>query len=492
MPERENLMKRRLQQSVLVLLLLLGLAAESRAGRSLDQIREEIRANGWNFSVDRNWVYDLPEEAKQRLFKERWIGWRKQFPLYQGPVLSRADLPAAFDWRNVNGHSYVGPVRNQGACGSCYAFAAVGVLESAFRIAEELPDTDVNLSESYLMFCLSSHYDRFYGCEGASYDYDELQALVDYGVVEEACFPYDQGRTTNCGAACSSPSMQVRLSSWGRIPCNDVEAIKSAILTYGPVDAAVMATDAFSAYSGGVYNDLNQTCPSSPCYFTPTNHAVVLVGWDDADQAWILRNSWGPDWGEGGYMRISYRAAPISRRLSQLDTTRPLSTRKRCVPSTVKSYTYPSYSKGSMERMGSKMYSPDSIRTSSSHCSLSAFACPARAPSRSRVVDARLRPPSTWETVLEAPRSWPRRPLAFRASRSNEAAATGAWRYRLPYPTRPTARARRRALSGCSVPTCRWKASTSSRLSMATSYTTRPFVRRSRRVATTPRRRSSC
>lgn len=305
-------MKRHLQQSALVLLLLLVFAVDCRAGRSLEQIREEIRANGWNFSVDHNWVYDLPEEAKQRLFKERWIGWRKQFPLYEGPVLSRADLPAAFDWRNVNGHSYVGPVRNQGACGSCYAFAAVGVLESAFRIAEELPDTDVNLSESYLMFCLSRYYDGFYGCEGASYDYDELQALVDHGVVEEDCFPYDQGRTADCGASCDSPSMEVRLSSWGRIPCNDVEAIKSAILTYGPVDAAVMATDAFSAYSGGIYNDLNQTCPGSPCYFTTTNHAVVLVGWNDADQAWILRNSWGPNWGEGGYMRISYRAARVA------------------------------------------------------------------------------------------------------------------------------------------------------------------------------------
>lgn len=305
-------MKRHLQQSLLILVLLLGFAADGRAGKSLEEIRQEIRANGWNFSVDHNWVYDLPDEAKQRLFKERWIGWRKHFPLYEGPVLSKADLPATFDWRNVNGHSYVGPVRNQGACGSCYAFAAVGVLESAFRIAEELPDTDVNLSESYLMFCLSSYYDGFYGCEGASYDYDELQALVDYGVVEEACFPYDQGRTTDCGAACDSPTMEVKLSSWGRIPCNDVEAIKSAILTYGPVDAAVQVTDAFSAYSGGIYNDLNQNCPSSPCYFTPTNHAIVLVGWNDADQAWILRNSWGPEWGEGGYMRISYRAARVA------------------------------------------------------------------------------------------------------------------------------------------------------------------------------------
>jgi hypothetical protein len=197
-------------------------------------------------------------------------------------------------------------------CGSCYAFAAIGLAESLFRIGEGLPDTDVNLSESYVMFCLSQYYEGFYGCEGASYDYDEMQALVDHGVVDEACFPYDQGMTTDCGAACATPALQVKLSSWGRVPCNDVDAIKTAILTYGPVNAAVQVADSFSAYSGGVYNDLNQSCTSNPCYYTPTNHAILLVGWNDAEQAWILRNSWGPDWGEGGYMRISYRAARVA------------------------------------------------------------------------------------------------------------------------------------------------------------------------------------
>jgi C1A family cysteine protease len=296
----------------LLALILLSAALPAWAKRPLQEIREEIRQNGWGFTVDHNWIYDLSEEARQALLRERWVGRRKDFPIYPGPVLAKSDLPASFDWRNVAGHSYVGAVRNQGMCGSCYAFAAIGLVESLFRIGEGLPDTDVNLSESYLMFCLSQFYEGFYGCEGASYDYDEMQALVEHGAVDETCFPYDEGRTSDCGAACTTPALQVELSSWGRIPCNDIDAIKTAILTYGPVNAAVQVTDSFSAYSGGIYTDWNQTCTTNPCYYTPTNHAILLVGWDDAEQSWILRNSWGADWGEGGYMRISYRAARVA------------------------------------------------------------------------------------------------------------------------------------------------------------------------------------
>ncbi len=91
-----------------------------------------------------------------------------------------------------------------------------------------------------------------------------------------------------------------------------MDAIKTASVTYGPVNAAVYVGDSFQAYGEGVYSDLSTTCPASPCYYTTTNHAIMLVGWDDADQAWILRNSWGTGWGEDGYMRISYTAANVA------------------------------------------------------------------------------------------------------------------------------------------------------------------------------------
>jgi hypothetical protein len=85
-------------------------------------------------------------------------------------------------------------------------------------------------------------------------------------------------------------------------------------MEYGVVDAAVYAGSAFSAYSGGIYQDSKTSCFSYPCYYTETNHIIALVGWDDngGDGYWILRNSWGTSWGENGYMRIKYTSARVA------------------------------------------------------------------------------------------------------------------------------------------------------------------------------------
>ena len=112
------------------------------------------------------------------------------------------------------------------------------------------------------------------------------------------------------------------------MPCGDIEAIKTAIITYGVVDAAVDASN-FSSYSGGVYDDDATSCYENPCYYTPVNHAIALVGWDDnppegGGGCWILRNSWGNGWGENGYMRLRYNAARVACEACYLVFTPPV------------------------------------------------------------------------------------------------------------------------------------------------------------------------
>ncbi len=204
-------MKRLLLQ-LSVITIALTTAWSAYATRPLEEIREEIEANGWSFTVDHNWVYDLPDDVKGRMFVPRRMGQRRAVPELSIPVLPKTELPPAWDWRDAEGQSYVSPIRNQGACGSCYAFSATAVAESLFMIGEDLPDTDVDLSESHMMFCLSQYYSGFYGCLGASYDYDEMEALVAYGTIDEACYPYDQGLTSECEAACETPALQVQLA----------------------------------------------------------------------------------------------------------------------------------------------------------------------------------------------------------------------------------------------------------------------------------------
>ncbi|MEJ2746185.1 MAG: C1 family peptidase, partial [bacterium] len=207
---------------------------------------------------------------------------------------------------------------NQGSCGSCYAFGAAAAAEGTYNVAEGFyDDACADFSESFIMWCLgtygpySSHFD---GCAGADYAYEELHALTVEGIIDEASYPYTMEDPGEC-AHWDVP--REVFASWHRIPCGDINAIKTAIMMYGVVDAAVYAGYAFTGYTGGVYDDTYTECSGSPCSYTTTNHAIALVGWDDnppegGGGCWILRNSWGEGWGEDGYMRIRYNAAAVA------------------------------------------------------------------------------------------------------------------------------------------------------------------------------------
>ncbi|OFX88059.1 MAG: hypothetical protein A2W99_11090 [Bacteroidetes bacterium GWF2_33_16] len=227
-------------------------------------------------------------------------------------------LPTSFDWRSYNGHTYIGAPRDQGSCGSCYAFGATAAAEGTYNFATGKYDSNTaDFSESYIAWCLSTmpaYSSHFSGCNGADYDYMELQALVDIGTVDDVYFPYVTTANQSCPSAATN-APKTKFASWSRVTCSDIDAIKTAIMTYGVVDAAVYVTTAFSNYSGGIFSDASTACSTSPCYNTPTNHAIALVGWGyDATYGdyWILRNSWGGSWGEGGYMRIDATSARVA------------------------------------------------------------------------------------------------------------------------------------------------------------------------------------
>jgi C1A family cysteine protease len=238
-----------------------------------------------------------------------------------------SSLPSSFDWRSFNGHSYIGGVRNQGGCGSCYSFGANASAEGTYNVANGLYDANcIDLSESFIIWCLGSippYSDHFNGCAGADYDYMELQALCDSGVVFENSFPYVQ---SNPGTCTHWDDKRVKFNNWYRVDCSDTTGIKTAIMNYGVVDAAVYVSSAFDNYNKGIFSDGNTSCSSSPCYYTPTNHAIGLVGWGHDPTYglyWILRNSWGSSWGEEGYMRIKWNAAIVSCEVCYLEYILP-------------------------------------------------------------------------------------------------------------------------------------------------------------------------
>jgi hypothetical protein len=162
------------------------------ASDSLDQLRAKIARNGYSFTVKDTWVYNLSPEEKARMFPARVAPPVEQRHLVPRSALRLgADLRGAalaFDWRDQAGRSYVGPIRNQGNLGSCYAFAACAAAETTYNVANGLHgNACIDVSESYVVWTLSSVYpysDHFGGGNGADYEYYELHALTWVGPPE--------------------------------------------------------------------------------------------------------------------------------------------------------------------------------------------------------------------------------------------------------------------------------------------------------------------
>jgi predicted secreted protein len=213
------------------------------------------------------------------------------------PQLSR------FNWCGMGGCT---PVKDQGGCGGCWAFGTVGVLESAIKLGDGVTS---DLSEQYLVSCNSEGW----SCRGGwwAHDYHDWKFSppeARAGAVPESAFPY-QASDVPCGGPYPHP---YQIASWAYVyPASpfsipSVAAIKQAIADHGPIAVAMCTGSAFGGYRGGVFAvDESSQCGGG------VNHAVVLVGWNDDEQSWTLRNSWGPAWGEGGYMRIRWNTSNV-------------------------------------------------------------------------------------------------------------------------------------------------------------------------------------
>ncbi len=215
----------------------------------------------------------------------------------------------AFDWRK---EGKVTPVRDQGNCGSCWDFAALGAFEGSYLIRNGgSPDA----SEQQILECSGAG-----SCGGGFYTgvWTFMEGTAPHGAATEAARPYSAPTVLACDSSLSRP---YRVVTWGYVGANPqqptVAEIKKALTTYGPLATTVLAAGGFFGYSSGVYDEAPPTDAAGNRKFD-INHAITLIGWDDAKHAWLIKNSWGNGWGseagfgsEKGYMWIDFDAANI-------------------------------------------------------------------------------------------------------------------------------------------------------------------------------------
>jgi len=214
--------------------------------------------------------------------------------------------PEAWDWRNVDGDDWTTPIRDQvqDACGSCWAFGALGGLEAMIKIWNDDPGLAVDLSEQYMLSCSP-------GDCGGWYWFSTLNWVQHNGAIPEACLPYEADDTIPCDAKCEDWREQlVGIESYHRV-ASDPASIQSALVEYGPLPASMdVYADFYPEFDGGVYVQ-----ESEEYVF---GHCVTIVGydttWGDEDEGyWIVKNSWGTGWGEDGWFRIAYGECNIQQ-----------------------------------------------------------------------------------------------------------------------------------------------------------------------------------
>lgn len=209
--------------------------------------------------------------------------------------LTNVELPTSIDWRD---HNAINPVRDQGQCGSCWAFSAVGAMEPRAFIKGIDTYGLLSLSEQQLVDCAGGSYGNE-GCNGGDMG-AAFQYAQDYGMMNRTDYPYT-AMDGNCQYDANKVT-KVKPSGNTQVTPNSAVALKTAIAD-GPVSVAIEAdTFVFQFYSGGVLN-------SAACG-TNLDHGVVAIGYGvDASKGeyYIVRNSWGASWGMKGYINIAIK-----------------------------------------------------------------------------------------------------------------------------------------------------------------------------------------
>ncbi|KAI3834203.1 hypothetical protein MKX03_030010 [Papaver bracteatum] len=261
---------------------------------NLKFIDEHNSQIGLSYKVGLNKFADLTNDEYRKMYLGTKIDSKRS--LYSPKsdrysVCDGDDLPDSIDWRTKGA---VAPVKDQGSCGSCWAFSTIAAVEGINKI---VTDDLISLSEQELVDCDTSYNE---GCNGGLMDYAFQFIINNGGIDSEEDYPY-KARDGTCDSYRKNAKV-VSIDGYEDVPVNDEKALQKAVANQ-PIAVAIEAGGrAFQLYSSGIF--------SGKCG-TSLDHGVTAVGYgsEDGKDYWIVKNSWGASWGEKGYIRMERNLA---------------------------------------------------------------------------------------------------------------------------------------------------------------------------------------
>ncbi|UKK47798.1 C1 family peptidase [Prevotella sp. E9-3] len=283
----------------------------------IDKLNVNLNARNMTWRAGHTSLSQMSYEEKKNLFGGKvpelygfdyYIGGIFAIPSVENSTIQvdseeRSLYVDNWDWRNRHGKNWMTSVKNQGNCGSCWAFSAIGALEAYVNLYYN-KQLNMNLSEQQLVSCIYSN-----GCSGGNRGV-ALNYIKNNGVVNEGCFPYT-ATNSDCSNKCDSPDEEVFLGNYGSLSFNE-DSIKKKLfvapVTFGISDwGHALVLVGYKTIEVGDYIYIRSSDETVWVQINSTDHSYLI-----GKTVWILKNSWGTSWGDNGYAYVYVNAANLN------------------------------------------------------------------------------------------------------------------------------------------------------------------------------------